>query len=251
MNQFLIFSSPEFGAVRTVTINNEPWFVGKDVAAALGYANPREAIRDHVDPEDKLVGEQNSTPSIIDSLGREQLPVFINEPGLYSLVFSSKLASAKRFKRWVFSEVLPSLRSTGTYTMSQLRVMEDKVSLFDRLSGGYDDKNFRDSARALNISQSQLIGWLTDSRIISRTQHNEIIPSPEFKQSGFFVTKRYRNQYSGYDGIRTLITPTGLMAFAHMLDAAGLNRKNMKKHGGRAGGNKDFCSVSQHKAVAT
>ncbi len=99
MENVEIFKNPEFGEVRTLMVNNEPWFVGKDVAAALGYANTNDALVKHVDPEDKKMGSQNATPSVTDSLGREQYPVFINESGLYSLVLSSKLPSAKQFKQ--------------------------------------------------------------------------------------------------------------------------------------------------------
>lgn len=116
MNELKVFENSEFGKVRITVIDGEPWLVGKDVAAALGYENPTKAIRDHVDEEDRRVGVQNVTPSIIDNLGREQWPTFINESGLYSLVLSSKLPAAKRFKRWVTSEVLPSIRKTGTYS---------------------------------------------------------------------------------------------------------------------------------------
>lgn len=115
MSELQIFNSEEFGDIRTVTIDGEPWFVGKDVADALGYANPTKAIRDHVDDYDKKMGAQNVTPSITDSLGRVQYPTWINESGLYSLIISSKLESAKRFKRWVTSEVLPAIRKTGSY----------------------------------------------------------------------------------------------------------------------------------------
>lgn len=115
MNELQIFKNPEFGEIRTVTIDNEPWLVGKDVAEALGYENPTKAIRDHVDDDDKKMGVQNVTPSIIDALGRTQYPTFINESGLYSLVMSSKLDGARRFKRWVTSEVLPSIRKHGAY----------------------------------------------------------------------------------------------------------------------------------------
>lgn len=115
MNELQIFNSEEFGEIRTVMIDGEPWFVGKDVATALGYSNATKAIRDHVDEDDKKMGVQNVTPSITDSLGRIQYPVWINESGLYSLILSSKLPSAKRFKRWVTSEVLPAIRKTGSY----------------------------------------------------------------------------------------------------------------------------------------
>lgn len=108
MNELQIFKNPEFGEIRTVEVNNEPWFVGKDVAMVLGYSNPQKAIRDHVEDEDKGVNEM-FTPG-----GKQQLPI-INESGLYSLILSSKLPNAKQFKRWVTSEVLPTIRKHGAY----------------------------------------------------------------------------------------------------------------------------------------
>lgn len=98
--------------VRTVLINGEPWFVGKDVATILGYNNPQKALRDHVDEEDKGVNE-------MDTPGGKQPIKIINESGLYSLIISSKLPSAKRFKHWVTSEVLPSIRETGSYSLNK------------------------------------------------------------------------------------------------------------------------------------
>ena len=112
-----IFSNDEFGEIRTTMIDGVPWFVGKDVTAALGYRNTKDALKSHVDVEDKIMGARNATPSITDSMGRTQKPTWINESGLYALIFGSKLPSAKRFKRWVTSEVLPTLRKTGTYSM--------------------------------------------------------------------------------------------------------------------------------------
>ena len=112
MNEVKIFNSKEFGDIRTVTINGEPWFVGKDVAEILGYSNTRKALADHVDGEDRLDGV-----TIRDSIGRAQNPTFINESGLYTLIFGSKLESAQRFKHWVTSEVLPAIRKTGGYQM--------------------------------------------------------------------------------------------------------------------------------------
>ena len=109
MKELQIFNSEEFGDIRTVTIDNEPWFVGKDVATALGYAKPLNALSTHVEKDDSL------KQGITDSLGREQETIFINESGLYALIFGSKLDSAKRFKRWVTSEVLPAIRKTGSY----------------------------------------------------------------------------------------------------------------------------------------
>lgn len=107
-NNVQIFNNEEFGSVRTILIDDEPWFVGKDVAEALGYSNTRDALTKRVDNEDKGVAK-------CDTLGGTQDLTVINESGLYSLVLSSKLASAKRFKRWVTSEVLPSIRKTGSY----------------------------------------------------------------------------------------------------------------------------------------
>lgn len=113
MNDLQIFKNKEFGEIRTVTIDSEPWFVGKDVAVALGYSNPQKAVRDHVSEEDRGVNEMD-TPS-----GKQSL-VIINESGLYSLIISSKLESAKKFKHWVTSEVLPSIRKHGMYAVDDL-----------------------------------------------------------------------------------------------------------------------------------
>lgn len=115
MKELQIFNSEEFGEIRTVSINDEPWFVGKDIAEALGYKNTKDAISAHVEDCDKIMGSQNATPSVRDSMGREQYPTWINESGLYALIFGSKLESAQRFKRWVTSEVLPSIRKHGIY----------------------------------------------------------------------------------------------------------------------------------------
>ena len=108
-NQIQVFENTEFGNIRTMEINGEPYFVGKDVAAALGYKETAKAIREHIDDEDRGV-------SVLDTPGGKQKTVIINESGLYSLILSSKLEGAKRFKRWVTSEVLPSIRKTGKYS---------------------------------------------------------------------------------------------------------------------------------------
>lgn len=121
MNELQIFKSSEFGQVRTVTIDGEPWLVGKDIATALGYTNTRKALNDHVDDEDKGVTK-------CDTLGGAQEMTIINESGLYSLVLSSKLPTAKKFKHWITSEVLPAIRRTGGYianaeTMTDAEIM--------------------------------------------------------------------------------------------------------------------------------
>ena len=124
MNNLTVFENPEFGSIRTVELDGEPWLVGKDVAEALGYTNPRKALDDHVDPEDKMQGDG---VTIRDSIGREQHPTIINESGLYSLVLSSKLPTARKFRRWVTSEVLPSIRRTGGYTAKPDPAPRDRV----------------------------------------------------------------------------------------------------------------------------
>lgn len=115
-----VFESPEFGAVRTVELDGEPWFVGKDVARALGYKDTVNAMKTHVDEEDKKGGWRITTPY------GEQEMIIINESGLYSLVLSSKLPGAKKFKRWVTAEVLPSIRRHGIYATDQ--VLEEIIS---------------------------------------------------------------------------------------------------------------------------
>lgn len=120
MNNIQLFNSPEFGQIRTITDNDGIYFVGKDVAEILGYANPRKALIDHVDLEDKGVTK-------CDTPGGVQDLTTINESGLYSLVLSSKLPSAKRFKRWVTSEVLPALRRQGGYMLANANETPEQI----------------------------------------------------------------------------------------------------------------------------
>lgn len=120
MNKIQIFKNEQFGEVRVVEQNGEPWFVGKDVADILGYTNTPKAIRDHVDDEDKL------TERIVLS-GQNREAILINESGLYSLILSSKLPQAKQFKRWVASEVLPSIRKHGGYIKGQESMTDEEL----------------------------------------------------------------------------------------------------------------------------
>lgn len=120
-NKIIIFENEDFGELRTVEIDGEVWFVGKDVAEILGYSNTPKAIRDHVDSDDKL------TERFVLS-GQNREAIVINESGLYSLIFGSKLRSAKTFKHWVTSEVLPSLRKTGTYNTQAFEELKTEVT---------------------------------------------------------------------------------------------------------------------------
>ena len=121
MNNLTVFNNPDFGSIRTVTVNNEPYFVGKDVADILGYANASKAVLAHVDEEDKtffmldIADSQNGNLPV-----GQSKTALINESGLYSLILSSKMPNARKFKRWVTSEVLPSIRKHGMYAVDEL-----------------------------------------------------------------------------------------------------------------------------------
>lgn len=130
MNELQIFENEEFGRIRSVSIDEEPWLAGKDVAIALGYKNTKDAIITHIDEEDRRIIQRSEIATIENHLPKDVFPVnfvsgeipnrgltFVNESGLYALIFGSKLESAKRFKHWVTSEVLPTLRKTGSYHM--------------------------------------------------------------------------------------------------------------------------------------
>lgn len=219
MNEIQIFNSPEFGQVRSLVINGEPWLVGKDVTKALGYDNPSKAIRDHVEEEDKRVGVQNVTPYIIDSLGRKQHPTFINESGLYALVFGSKLPSAKKFKRWVTSEVLPALRKTGQYQVKELsgselmakalieaqnvlaakdKVIEEmkpKVVFADAVATSHTSILVGELAKILkqngiDMGQKRLFAWLREKGYLIKRQGTDYnMPTQKAMELGLFEIK--------------------------------------------------------------
>lgn len=157
MNELQIFKSEEFGSIRTVIIDDEPWFVGKDVALALGYERATKAIQDHVDFDDK-----DEVP-IRDSIGRMQKTPIISESGLYALIFGSKLKSAKQFKHWVTSEVLPSIRKTGSYrkpqtAMEMLQLTQQAVLEVDEKIKAVDKdlQDFKQDMPILGIEESRI-----------------------------------------------------------------------------------------------
>lgn len=141
-----IFKNAEFGSIRSITVNGEPFFVGKDVAEILGYANPQKAVRDHVDDDDKGVNE-------MDTPGGVQPVMFINESGLYSLILSSKLPAAKRFKRWVTSEVLPAIRRHGLYAVDDM--LNNPDALIEALQAYKAERMQRLALEAENAVQKQ------------------------------------------------------------------------------------------------
>ena len=143
-NKLTIFDSNEFGEIRTLLINGEPWFIGKDVAESLGYANTSKAIKDHVNKEDKAV-TKCYTP------GGEQEMTVINESGLYSLIFSSQLPNAKKFKKWVTSEVLPQIRKTGSYTLAKEQYTVTPKEELECLNVVSGILNFNDNSKLLGV----------------------------------------------------------------------------------------------------
>ena len=136
-SKLLLFNNEEFGEITTLLIDGEPWFVGLDIANALGYAKARNAINRHVDEDDAL------KRGVIDSVGRMQDTVFINESGMYSLILSSKLPTAKKFKHWVTSEVIPSIRKYGAYMTADTlyKTMSDPRELAKLLNALADEKD--------------------------------------------------------------------------------------------------------------
>ena len=161
MNELQVFENEEFGTIRMITIDNEAWFVGKDVAEALGFVNPRDAIATHVFLEDKGV-------EIIDTLGGKQTMAIINESGLYALVFGSRLESAKRFKHWVTSEVLPSIRKTGSYQFKKLSKEMQAILMHDEKIVEIDSrvKDLEDNM-TIDYGQQQALGDAVNRTVLS------------------------------------------------------------------------------------
>lgn len=247
MNDLQIFNHPDFGEVRTVTINDEPWFVGKDVALVLGYQNPQKALRDHVDDDEKTVNDSftvNGTQAIL-----------INESGLYSLILSSKLPGAKEFKRWVTSEILPSIRKHGAYmtpetlqaailnpdTMIQLcqklkneqeknrelsvtnsrltvenQIMQPKAEYFDELVDRNLLTNFRETAKELECKPKKFVEFLIERKYIYRDKRGKLLPY-ENKNDGLFVVRECFNEKTQWSGTQTMVTPKGRETFRLLL----------------------------------
>lgn len=233
MNNLQVFDNPEFGQVRVVEIDGEPWLVGKDVAAALGYSDTNKAIAMHVDDEDKLNDKTSS------SLGQRG-GWLINESGLYSLVLSSKLPGAKKFRRWVTSEVLPSIRKTGGYQLprdypSALRALADaeeekarleadnqtmrpKANYFDALVDRNLLTSFRETAKEFGVGQNALIRFLLENQYIYRDQKKRLMPYAEHVERGLFELKECKNEQNRWCGTQTLITPRGRETFRLLLN---------------------------------
>lgn len=263
MNELRVFSNAEFGDVRTVIIDGEPWLVGVDVAKSLAYQNPSKAINTHC--------KHTRMEWMSDTVGRRQQLKVIPEGDLYRLIVKAATQSnskevrekAERFESWIFDEVLPSLRQNGTYTIAQKQdsyMIEDPAERARRWAEEYEEKvyleqkvrelspkaemhdkildasllvNFRDAAKEIGISQSQFTGWLKENGYVYANSAGELRPMEQYMESDFFQMKPYQNPYNGFKGSRTYITGRGLAAFKILLDTSGYNRDTMKKHGGR------------------
>lgn len=200
MNEIKVFDNDAFGSVRTIDREGDVWFVGKDVAEILGYTNPSKALADHVDEEDKLNNESLS------SLGQRG-GWLINESGLYSLVLSSKLPTAKQFKRWITKEVIPSIRKTGGYFatpktyVEALRALADaeeekerlaleneemkpKADFYDNVTGSSDTIEIGEVAKVLNcgIGRNKLFDFLRKEKVLMKNN----IPKQHFVDEGYF-----------------------------------------------------------------
>lgn len=235
MNNILQFNNKEFGELTVIEKDGEFFFLGKEVAEKLGYSNTRDALARHVDIEDRAdVGIHD---------GRQMRSMTaINESGLYSLILSSKLPSAKRFKHWVTKEVLPSIRKNGGYIAGQekltneeilakamlvannvieeknqkIKELEPKANYYDQLVDKNLLTNFRNTAKQLNIPQKAFIDFLLANDFVYRDKHQRLLPYSR-KNKGYFEVKEWISEDGRLVGIQTLITPKGRNYFLVLL----------------------------------
>ncbi|MCI7686604.1 MAG: phage antirepressor [Clostridiales bacterium] len=233
MKEMQIFKNDDFGKIRATEIDGEPWFVGKDIAEVLGYSNPRKAMGDHVDDEDKGVTK-------CDTLGGQQNLVIINESGLYSLILGSKLPTAKKFKRWVTSEVLPAIRRHGAYMTDEkaFDVTHNSSGLADLLQQAADQLKQKDiqiermkpkalfadavatadtsilvgqlakilRQNGVQIGQNRLFNWLRENGYLGKAGNNRNLPTQRAMDLGLFEIKE--STFQNPDGsVRITRTP--------------------------------------------
>ncbi|MCZ7407282.1 phage antirepressor KilAC domain-containing protein [Parvimonas micra] len=228
MSSLITFENMEFGKLTVMEKDGEFFFIGKEVAEKLGYARGRKAVLDHVDAEDR-----DEVP-FQDAIGRMQKTSIINESGLYSLILSSKLPQAKDFKRWVTTEVLPSIRKNGGYLKNQenmsneeilanavllanhliaekekiIEDLEPKAKYFDELVNNHLLTNFRNTAKELHIPQKVFIQFLIEKELIYRDKKNRLLPYAK-NNKGYFEVKEWCKEGSEAVGIQTFVTPKG------------------------------------------
>ena len=240
-----IFKNEQFGEVRTIEENGKPLFCGSDVARALGYARPNDAIVDHCRCTVKRRIPHPQSPD------KEIGMAFIPEGDVYRLIVRSKLPSADKFERWVFDEVIPSIRKNGGYiagqeTMSDVELMaralivaqnvieeknrqisglteenllmKPKAEYFDDLVDRKLLTNFRDTAKELHLGQKRFIAFLTDNGYAYRDAKGRILPHQKHVDAGLFELKEFRSERSRWAGMQTLITPRGRETFRLLLN---------------------------------
>ena len=227
MSSLLTFENMEFGKLTVMEKDGEFFFIGKEVAEKLGYSNTRDALVRHVDIADKA--------DVVFHDGRQRRSmVSINESGLYSLILSSKLPQAKDFKRWVTTEVLPSIRKNGGYIKNQEKMsneeilanavllanhliaekekiiedLEPKAKYFDELVNNNLLTNFRNTAKELHIPQKVFIQFLLEKELIYRDKKNRLLPYAK-NNKGYFEVKEWCRNDNDAVGIQTFVTPKG------------------------------------------
>ncbi len=222
-----IFENKNFGKLTVIEKDGEFFFIGNEIAELLGYSNYRKAVMVHVEEEDKLRSQ-------IGYAGQMREVTLINESGLYSLILSSKLPQAKEFKRWVTTEVLPSIRRNGGYLKNQenmsndeilanavllansliaekekiIEELEPKAKYFDELVDNNLLTNFRNTAKELHIPQKVFIDFLIDKKLIYRDKKNRLLPYSK-NNKGYFEVKEWCKNESEAVGIQTFVTPKG------------------------------------------
>lgn len=231
--------------MRTVVIGGATWFVLKDVCDILGIAHVKDTVN-------RLDLDEVGQTEVIDSLGRKQLAYIVNESGLYNVILRSDKPEAKPFRKWVTSEVLPSVRTTGVYMTGNAadRILQDpdfiiqlatqvkernaqlvaanekialdapKVEYFDRAVERGDNLSFRDTAKVLGVSQSTLINFLGINHYIYRDQKGRLRPYSQYEQNGLFTVKEFERETSGYSSVQTLVTFKGRDYFSKKISSA-------------------------------
>ena len=227
MSNLITFENMEFGKLTVREKDGEFFFIGKEVAEKLGYSNTRDALVRHVDIADKA--------DVVFHDGRQRRSmVSINESGLYSLILSSKLPQAKEFKKWITTEVLPSIRKNGGYIKNQEKMsneeilanavllanhliaekekiiedLEPKAKYFDELVNNNLLTNFRNTAKELHIPQKVFIQFLLEKELIYRDKKNRLLPYAK-NNKGYFEVKEWCRNDNDAVGIQTFITPKG------------------------------------------
>lgn len=236
MNELQVFVNNQFGEIRTTIIDDKPWFVGLDIAKALGYVKPRNAIAKHVEKDDALKWGG------VDSFGRRSEMTVINESGLYSLIFGSKLPQAKQFKHWVTNEVLPQIRKTGGYipltpnddektilskalqisqrTLQEkealINVIKPKAERYDRLISADGCFSFNVAAKSLGTGRNRLMAFLRNKGVLFRDGLSNIAYQ-QYCDNGYFKV-RYSVGKNGVPCAVTKVTPKGIDYICRLIE---------------------------------